>query len=169
MVLCAKVLLVKREFEQIFVHIDVILKKAKCLEDQMQAHEALISALFVSGSTSKSVGHARMVIEALGFPFPAYVEEETIFNIMNTLGKQSEGFTQDHVSLFPLMDDPVTLQAMRIMSIVMFPCSLVDPTMFLLMACQMMQLTIAHGLCADSALGGFYFYSTFVIQRFVLL
>lgn len=149
----AQVLLAKREFQNLFVHIDVILKEARCLGDKISAHEALISALYVSGSISKSVGHARTVIEALGFPFPAYVEEEAIFGIMNNMRRQSEGFTQDHIHFFPLMDDPVILQAMRIMSTVMFPCNLIDPTMFLLITCQMMQLTITHGLCVDSSTG----------------
>eukprot|EP01082_Thalassiosira_pseudonana_P011423 g10744.t1 g10744 contig4:2454219-2455935(-) len=146
------VLFVKKRFEELISHIDVVLNNARCLGDEMKVQEMLISALFLSGATTTAVDSLRAVLDSLGFPFPAAIDNDSVDFVINTLNKTTKELTVAQLHSYPLMTESVPLQAMRIMSCVTMPFSLSSPTMFPMMACQMMQLTLQHGLCLESAL-----------------
>lgn len=143
---------VKKRFEELISHIDVVLNNARCLGDKMKVQEMLISALFLSGATTTAVDSLRAVLDSLGFPFPAVIDNDSVDDVINTLNKTTKELTVAQLHSYPLMTESVPLQAMRIMSCVTMPFSLSSPTMFPMMACQMMQLTLQHGLCLESAL-----------------
>ena len=146
-----QVLFVKRSLDELHSHIDIILKNAKCIKDKMNAHELLISALTLKGSNLEALKHAKSVLDSLGFPFPPSINSETVAGIVTSLGSTTMAFTPDKLRAFPLMTEKVPLQAMRIMRAVHMPFSFSHPTMFQMMACQMVQLTLKHGICVESA------------------
>ncbi|KAL7542869.1 hypothetical protein ACHAXR_012176 [Thalassiosira sp. AJA248-18] len=147
----ANVLFVQRNLEEMHLHVEIILKNAKCIGDKIKAHELMISVLTLKGSTSEALDHAKSVLDSLGFPFPSSIVSETVLGVLKSLSSTTITFTPDHLRSFPLMTEKIPLQAMKIMSAVHMPYSFSDPAMFQMMACQMMQLTIKHGLCVESA------------------
>ena len=146
-----QVLFVQRNLDELHSHVDIILKNAKCTGDKIKAHELLISALTLKGSTPEAMDHAKTVLDSLGFPFPPSINSETVTGVVNSLSSTTMSFTPDHLRAFPLMTEKIPLQAMKIMGAVQMHVSFSSPTTFQMLACQMMQLTIKHGLCVESA------------------
>ena len=146
-----KVLFVTRSLDKLQSHVEIILANAKCTGDKIKAHELIISALTLQGSTAEALDHAKSVLDTLGFPFPSSGTIETAREVAQTLSTTVMAITPDQLRTFPLMTDEVPLQAMKIMSAVHMTFSFSRPFMFHMMACQMMQLTLKHGLCVQSA------------------
>jgi len=147
----ANVLFVQHNLDELQSHIDIILKNAKCLEDKIKAHELMISALSWKGSAKGAMDHATLVLDLLGFTFLLSTTSERVSEIVSSLRSMTETFTADHLRIFPLMTDQVALQAMKIMSAFHMQLSFSSTTMIQMLACQMLQLTIKHGLCVESA------------------
>mmetsp|Transcript_3491 Transcript_3491/g.7827 ORF Transcript_3491/g.7827 Transcript_3491/m.7827 type:complete len:656 (+) Transcript_3491:3-1970(+) len=147
----ANVLYVQHNLDDLLSHVATILKNAKCMGDKIKAHELTISAMIQKGSTHIAMDHARSVLETLGFPFPATVESETVKGIVDALVETTMAYTPDQLRAFPLMTDKIPLQAMKVMSAIPMEDSFSSPTLFQMLACQMMQLTIKHGLSVESA------------------
>jgi len=147
----ANVLFVQKELNQLHSHTDIILRNAKCIDDKIKAHELAILALTLKGTAQEAMDHARNVLDALGFPFPPTIKIETISSVLNSLIPTTMSLTADQLRTFPLMTASIPLHAMKIMSAIHMPTTFSSPTTFQMLACQMMQLTIKHGLCVESA------------------
>lgn len=146
-----QVLYVTRNFDEMHVRINAILENAKCIGEKIKAHEIFISASIMKGSTPEALKHATSVLESLGFPFPASVNREAVAAIASSLSSTVMAFTPDQLREMPVMTETVPLQAMKIMSTIHMLFSLSSPIISRMMACQMIQLTIKHGLCVQSA------------------
>jgi len=147
----ANVLYVQRNLDELQSHVAIILNNAKCMGDKIKAHEFTISAMLQKGSEHLALDHARSVLDSLGFPFPATVGSETVKGIVDSLVETTMAYTPDQLRAFPLMTDKIPLQAMKIMSAIRMQHTFSSPTLFQMLACQMMQLTIKHGLSVESA------------------
>jgi predicted ATPase len=147
----ADVLLVQHDYEELDSHSKIILRNTRCIEDQIRVHEVLIASLFRSGEFMKALDYVRSVLDTLGFPLPPSVDAVTVRNVLETMRSTASSFTPEHMSAFPLMADEVIKQAMKIMGSVPIILTFSSPTFSGMIACQMIQLTIQHGLCAESA------------------
>ena len=146
-----QVLFVQRNLEELHLHVDTVLKNATCIGDKIKAHEQMISVLTLKGATSEALDHAKSTLGSLGFPFPPSINTDTVKGVINSLMSKILSFTPDTLRALHVMTEKVPLQAMKIMSAVHLPYSFSSPTMFQMIACQMVQLTIKHGLCVQSA------------------
>ncbi len=131
-----KVLFVTRNLDKLQTQVEIILANAKCTGDKIKAHELMISALTLRGSTAEALDHAKSVLDTLGFPFPSSGNIESIREIANSLSTTIMAITPDQLRTLPLMTDEVPLQAMKIMSAVHMTFSFSRPFMFHMMACQ---------------------------------
>lgn len=147
----ANALLVQREYEELDTHCKALLLKASCVEDQIKIHELLIAYLFRSGKFPEALEHVRSVLDTLGFPLPTSVDKDTVRAVLEALRNAAAGFTSEQMRTFPLMTEDVPKQAMKIMGSVPILLTFSSPTFAAMIACQMTQLTIQHGLCAESA------------------
>jgi len=164
----ANVLLVQREYEELDTHCKVLLLKARCVEDQIKIHELLIAYLFRSGKFPEALEHVRSVLDTLGFPLPTTVDKDTVRAVLEALRNAASGFTPEQMRTFPLMTEEVPKQAMKIMGSVPILLTFSSPTFAAMIACQMTQLSIQHGLCAESAVafGNLGFAINSVLQDF---
>lgn len=142
---------VLHHIDELHSHVETIFNNAKCIGDKINAHELVISAMYLQGSTLRAIDHAKSVLDSLGFPFPPSIDGETVSAVMKSLGETMKSYTPDQLRAFPSMKQKIPLQAMKIMSTVHMHNSFSLPRMFQMLACQMMQLTIKHGLCVESA------------------
>lgn len=147
----ANALLVQREYEELDAHCKALLLKASCVEDQIKIHELLIAYLFRSGKFPEALEHVRSVLDTLGFPLPTSVDKDTVRAVLEALRNAAAGFTPEQMCTFPLMTEDVPKLAMKIMGSVPIFLTFSSPTFSAMIACQMTQLSIQHGLCAESA------------------
>ncbi|KAL7544942.1 hypothetical protein ACHAWF_008314 [Thalassiosira exigua] len=145
------VLFVQRNLEELRVHVDTILENGKCIGDKIEAHELMISVLTMQGSTQEALVHGTSVLETLGFPLPSSLDRETIAKVVKSLSSSTSTLTPEQLRSFPVMTEKIPLQAMKIMAAIHMAYSFSSTTLFPMMACQMMQLTMKHGLCVESA------------------
>lgn len=146
-----QVLFVQRDLEELNSLIDIILKNAKCTGDTIKAHELLISVLTLNGKTPQAMDHAISVLDTLGFPFPSSIDSETVLGVATSINSTTMEYTAEDIRSFPLMTEKIPLEAMKVLSAVHMPYTFSNPIMFQMMACQMMQLTMKHGLCIESS------------------
>ena len=147
----AKVLLVQREYDELDSHCKALLVKTRSTEDQIKIHKLLIAYLFKSGKFPEALDHVRSVLDTLGFPLPKSVDAETVRTVLEALRNAASGFTPDQMRTFPLMTEEVPKLAMTIMGSVPIFLTHSSPNFAAMIACQMTQLSIQHGLCAESA------------------
>ena len=147
----AKVLLVQHEYEALDTHSKILLRSTRCIEDQIKVHELLISALFGSGESAKALEYVRTVLDTLGFPLPTTVDQDTVRSVLEALRTAASNITPEQMHSYHLMTDEVPKQAMKIMASVPVILTFSSPTFAAMIACQMTQLTLQHGLCAESA------------------
>lgn len=160
-----KALFVKHMFEELFLHIDIVLSNARCNEDKLKVQEVKIAALFSLGETSKAVELARSVLGTLGFPFPESADDDTVNAIISETKSITKGLTLGQLQSYPLMVETVPTQAMKIMSNILLAFSFANPTMFPMVACQMMHLTTKHGMSVESA-SAFANFGLILLSRF---
>ena len=160
-----KALFVKHLFEELFLHIDIVLSNARCNEDKLKVQEVKIAALFSLGETSKAVELARSVLGTLGFPFPESADDDTVNAIISETKSITKGLTLGQLQSYPLMVETVPTQAMKIMSNILLAFSFANPTMFPIVACQMMHLTTKHGMSVESA-SAFANFGLILLSRF---
>ena len=147
----AKVLLVQHEYEELDSHSKILLRSTRCIEDQVKVHELLISALFRSGESAKALEYVRTVLDTLGFPLPTTVDQDTVRSVLEALRTAASSITPEQMHSYHLMTDEVPKQAMKIMASVPVILTFSSPTFAAMIACQMTQLTLQHGVCAESA------------------
>ena len=147
----ANVLLVQHEHEELDTHCKALLLNSRCVEDQIKIHELLIAYLFQSGKFAEALAHVRSVLDTLGFPLPTTVDADTVRTVLEAMRNAASGFTPEQIGAFPLMTEEVPKQAMKIMGSVPILLTFSSPTFAAMIACQMAQLSIQHGLCAESA------------------
>jgi predicted ATPase len=164
----ANVLLVQHEYKELDAHCKALLLKSRCIENQIKIHELLIAYLFQSGKFPEALEHVRSVLDTLGFPLPTSVDTETVRTVLEAMRNAASGFTPEQMHAFPLMTEEVPKQAMKIMGSVPILLTFSSPTFAAMIACQMAQLSIQHGLCAESAVafGNLGFAINSVLQDF---
>jgi predicted ATPase len=164
----ANVLLVQHEYEELDTHCKALLLKSRCIENQIKIHELLIACLFQSGQFPEALEHVRSVLDTLGFPLPTSVDTDTVKTVLEAMRNAASGFTPEQMHTFPLMTEEVPKQAMKIMGSVPILLTFSSPTFAAMIACQMAQLSIQHGLCAESAVafGNLGFAINSVLQDF---
>lgn len=126
---------------------DIILNNAVCLGDKIKAHELVISALTLNRKPQEAWQHCKSVLNSLGFSFPS----EDVTTVLKELKSKAVSITPDQLRSLPLMNDEISLQAMKIMSTIHPHSSFSFPTSFQQLSCQMMMLTLKNGLCIESA------------------
>jgi ATP-dependent RNA helicase DDX31/DBP7 len=146
-----KVLFVRRKLDELRSHVDVILENGKCIGDKIEAHELMISLLTVKGSIQEALVHGASVLESLGFPVPSSLDRETIVGVVKSLSSSTMALTPEHLRSFQVMTEEIPLQAMKILGAFQGLYSILDTNLFLMMSCQMIELTMKHGLCVESA------------------
>ena len=128
--LVCQVLFVQRNLDELHSNVDTILKNAKIIEDKMKAHELMISVLTLKGASSEALGHAKSVLESLGFPFPSSINTETVSGVVQSIMSTVMTLAPDQLRSFPEMTEKVPLHAMKIMSAIHMHSSFSEPTMF---------------------------------------
>ena len=164
----ANALLVQLEYKELDTLCQVLLLKSRCVEDQIKIHEILIAYLFRSGQFPEALEHVRSVLDTLGFPLPRSINKDTVKTVLEALRDTASNFTPEQMRTFPLMTEDVPKQAMKIMGSVPILCTYSSPTFAAMIASQMTQLSIQHGLCAESAVafGNFGFAINSILQDF---
>lgn len=164
----ANALLVQLEYKELDTLCQALLLKSRCVEDQIKIHEILIAYLFRSGKFPEALEHVRSVLDTLGFPLPTSIDKDTVRAVLEALRALASSFTPEQMRKFPLMTEDVPKQAMKIMGSVPILCTYSSPTFAAMIACQMTQLSIQHGLCAESAVafGNLGFAINSILQDF---
>ncbi|MBD0361258.1 MAG: serine/threonine-protein kinase PknK, partial [Coleofasciculus sp. C3-bin4] len=141
------------DFEQMEQLAEVVLQRAKTMLDKVKVYEVRIKACEVQRKLLEAVELGLQVLEILGvklrkLPTPLDIQSAIEETTANLAGKEIE----DLINL-PSMTDANKLAAFRIIASLIPAAYQSAPALFILMACQQVNLSIQHGNTPLSACG----------------
>ncbi|MGB3494030.1 MAG: AAA family ATPase, partial [Elainellaceae cyanobacterium] len=140
-----EVALLCQDFEQMEAFAVIVHRQGRSPLDRVQVYEVQIQARIAQDRPMEAIAIACQSLSQLGLPLPQVPSrwriEQAFWNAKLALGHRSVASLID----LPTMDDPTILAAMRILSRVISAASLSVPNLFVLIAIQMLTLSIRYG------------------------
>ncbi|MBD2102482.1 hybrid sensor histidine kinase/response regulator [Leptolyngbya sp. FACHB-261] len=141
------------KFEEMEQLTEVVLQQAKTLLDRVKVYEIRIKTCEVQRKLLEAVKLGLQVLKILGiqlneFPTPQDIQAAVEETAANLVGKE----VRDLINL-PLMTDPNKLAALRLIASLVPAAYQAAPALFILMACQQVNLSIQYGNTSLSASG----------------
>lgn len=132
---------------------DLVLQHAKTPLDQVKAYELQIKTCEVQRQLLTGVELGLQALEILGvklmaLPSPADIQQAIAETSANLAGK-----TTDELMNLPPIDDATKLAALRLLASLVPAAYQSAPALFILMACQQVNLTLEYGMTAASVSG----------------
>ncbi len=139
------------DFEQMESLADVVLQRAKAIEDRVRIYEVKLNAYIAQARYEEVINLALPVLRMLGEPFPArpnflHIVFEIVKARLTLSGKRLETVTK-----LPSMTDPLKLAAMRVMFLLGTAAYFVRPEMAALTALRPLALSFKYGIAPVTA------------------
>eukprot|EP00566_Odontella_aurita_P003396 CAMPEP_0113595088 /NCGR_PEP_ID=MMETSP0015_2-20120614/39452_1 /TAXON_ID=2838 /ORGANISM="Odontella" /LENGTH=1563 /DNA_ID=CAMNT_0000502185 /DNA_START=77 /DNA_END=4769 /DNA_ORIENTATION=+ /assembly_acc=CAM_ASM_000160 len=149
---CAETEYILGDFEGMNGHLEEVLRRSITLEEKLKAYFILVSSSGSQGRTGDAINTTITVLAHLGEPFPSDVNGLAVKQeIMKTqkllLARKWE------LDQMELMVDPVKLEAMKFLHRLMTYAYSANREYYVMITCRMLQLTLFHGICKESAVG----------------
>ena len=135
--------------------LDEILHHVNSFEDGINASTLLIKLLGSQSKYAEAISNCLSLLSKLGEEFaqPQDITPQLIFQELAETSKSLQSLTSDYFRALPPMTNKEKLHAMAIMSMLCSYSALSKPILIPLISCQMVRLTLQHGLCDDSIIG----------------
>jgi len=149
---CAEVELCIGNFKEMDVMLDKVFSNATCLDDKIDVYFTLVSALHSQGKMNQSLEVGLAVLSQLGESFPTYSDLKSIIVVEFVKTKQliKEKTDDDFLTMNALADSH-KIAAMRMMLLLAHHSFVTSREIFFLIILRMVQTTINHGICDESA------------------
>lgn len=140
-----------KEFEEMENLIQVVLKNAATLLDEIKAHEIRVRAYTVQERFSDALKTALEVLDALGVTFPENPGPSDTMQALKENESALEGRSVEDLASLPEMTDPYILAAIRMLSSISATAFTVLPPLFPLIVARQVNLSIRYGNAPFSA------------------
>ncbi|KAL7528135.1 hypothetical protein ACHAXR_007195, partial [Thalassiosira sp. AJA248-18] len=134
-----------------------ILAYARSLEDKLNAIYNVVSALASASELSESVNRSILVLSELGENLPESLSESQIKLQIEQTKRVLEGFSDQELMEYKLMDRPQKIMAMKFYARLESSFQMIKPAAQPIVTLKMVQLSIAHGMSPMSPIGFVYF------------
>ena len=152
-------LVVTGNIENFHSIIEQPLARAKRIEDRLPSSHNFIRFLCLAGSLEGAVQTCFSILSEFGEDFPTIteVDSEMIRSEVIKTRELLENFSKDHLAELPQLTDPTRLWIMKTMAAAMLILLSAKPKFGPIIGCRMIQSSLAHGWCSDSAFGLYSF------------
>ncbi|KAL3804823.1 hypothetical protein HJC23_006595 [Cyclotella cryptica] len=135
--------------------LDEIFEHAQSLRDKLHSYLLLIETLGALGKDCQAIDSAFALLAELGETLPRDVSPSSIYNEVSLTKNALSRFSDDDIKNAPRVTDWNISARMRVIASVI-PCLFnLQPQYIPLLACRIVNLSIQHGFCSDSAFGLF--------------
>jgi predicted ATPase len=133
------------KFEDMDKLIDYTIAHSRTQDDKMRAYTCRINSLSVRGQLKECVAVSLNILSMLGVPLQLRLCKVQVFHELKGLKKLLWGKSDEQLLRLPKMTDHNTLEAMRIMSLMMFPAMSSKSVVAPLVMLRLMRLTLTMG------------------------
>ncbi|MEK8020825.1 MAG: GAF domain-containing protein, partial [Candidatus Parabeggiatoa sp.] len=138
------------DFEKMAYFANIVLDKAEKIIDQVPVFETKLQAYSVQNQHLDGIHAGLTYLHWLGVDLPEEPSQEEVGNWLTQTKKLLDDYSQEQLLAFPVMTEPLKLAAMRILTR-MIPLSFFGrPTLFPLISCVGIKLSIEYGNAPDS-------------------
>jgi signal transduction histidine kinase len=130
-----------------------VMANARAVLDSLPVYETLIEYHTAQNRPSQALELAREVLARLGVSLPARPTPVHVFTSLLATMRRMRGRRVSELSTLPLMENPTTLGAMRVLMRTISAAYIASPHMFPLIVFQMVRLSLKHGNSAQSPFG----------------
>jgi predicted ATPase len=133
------------KFEEMDKFIACILAHSRTQNDKMRAYSCRINSLSVRGQLKECVDVSLDILSMLGLPLQRMLCTVHVFHELKALKNLLRGKSDEQLLRLPKMTHQNTLEAMRIMSLMMFPAMSSKSVVAPLVMLRLMKLTLTTG------------------------
>ncbi len=138
------------EMEQIAAQ---VLHNARTILDQTQVYEVLINAQTSQGKMLEGINLGRRALQGLGVEFPETINRSESDAALVALNHQLAGRKIETLIDLPLMTDPSTQAAMRVLGMLLAPVFQGQPELLPILGITMVRLSLEFGNTPSSVVG----------------
>lgn len=130
---------------------------AKNFADRLPASHNFIRFLCVSGRFEEALRTCFSILSEFGEDFPEQVTPDAISSEIEKTGAMLANFPKNDLFSLPSLTDSTRLWMMKTMGTAMLILFSTKPESAPLVGCRMVQSSLTHGWCSDSAFGLYSF------------
>ena len=134
-----------------------IMTFAESFEDKLDAMYNTVCALAYASQIPKSVDSSISILAQLGEELPQSFSESDTKQIIEQTKVMLQGFTDDQLIEYKMMEDPAKKAAMKFFGKLEVSLKQIKPDLQPIVTLKMVQLSIAHGMSPFSPLGFVHF------------
>jgi len=151
---CAEAEFCTGHFDEMNKKLQEVFSNARCLDDELYAFFTLTSSLMAQGKSYEASEAGLLVLSQLGEAFPRHSDMKSIIVVEFAKVKSlCEGKTNGEILALKAMDDGHKIAAMRLMYFLAHSSFLGCHDMYALIVLRMVQTSMNHGICDESAFG----------------
>ena len=151
--LASKSALAAGNTQSVQIHIDELIKNARCLDDTLNAHYIHLSYLSHSPGLIEAVEKGISIVLKLGEDIPSNPSNEVLNRHIRQTQSMIKGVSEDDLMNKPMMTDPKKLMAIKFLAEIQGIAFLVLPSVHKIVIMKMVQMTIAYGLSPAAPFG----------------
>ncbi len=145
------------DFETMNRQVDALLRHAEQLLDKVKAIQVCINSQLAQNQFDAAIIAAREILPTLGVDLPEEPSEAYIEALFDSVTQAMGTRSPRDLAGSPDMTKPEPMAALRLLNSLFVPAFLAQPRLALLIATQMVLLSLRHGLAEDSV-DAFIFY-----------
>jgi PAS domain S-box-containing protein len=130
-----------------------LLQRAASNVDQAAVYQVKLLLHTVKSENPQAVASALTCLRLFGIDIPAHPTKEQVQAEYETVWQTLEGRPTESLIDLPMMTDPKLQAAVQLLSVLGPPAYFTDFSLFCLIACRMVQISLQHGISDASALG----------------
>jgi predicted ATPase/signal transduction histidine kinase len=131
----------------------IVLQSARTIVDKIKIYEIQIAVEVLRINVLGAIKVGRTALKQLGVELPTAINEAQITEILKTLSTQLEGRQIEDLSNLPVMTDPTTQAALKVMGILFSPILQGMPSLLPWLSATMVSLSLKSGNTEASVTG----------------
>ncbi|GAB4306126.1 MAG: AAA family ATPase [Oscillatoriaceae cyanobacterium] len=152
-VAAAEVAYLNGYFEEMNCRAQQVLDAAKTVLDKVEVYVTQINSLTAQNQMAEAIALGANALAQLGVNLSHQAARSLSDKALQDLGTQLQGREIEDLVNLPMMNDPQTIAAMKLLAILFTPIFVIDPTLFPLLCSQMVSLSLQFGNTAVSTIG----------------
>ncbi|WP_228059206.1 ATP-binding sensor histidine kinase [Nostoc sp. LEGE 06077] len=132
---------------------EIVLQQARSLLDAAKVYEIKIDAYTSLGEFTKAVTTGLNFLKSFGIEFPSQPNKQDFVDFLQQTRQQLAGRSTDELLNLPVMTSPQFQALLRMLVQISGPTYLASPSLYPLICCQQVQLSVTHGNIPASSFG----------------
>ncbi|QIR36191.1 AAA family ATPase [Tolypothrix sp. PCC 7910] len=132
---------------------EIVLQQARTLLDAAKVYEIKIDAYTSQGEFTKAVTTGLNFLKSFGIEFPNQPDKQDFADFLQQTRQQLAGRSPDELLNLPVMTSPQYQALLRMLVQISGATYLASPSLYPLICCQQVQLSVTHGNIPASSFG----------------